>query len=367
MKVIRVKSLHGSYGVYVGGGLLARAGRILNSLGLRGKVMVVTQSNIARFYFERVRQTLCAAGYRVFLHRVPGGEQAKSQKELSRIYQTLLANGFERRDTVFALGGGVVGDLAGYAAASYLRGVPFVNAGTTMLAQVDSSIGGKTGINLPEGKNLVGAFYPPRAVLSDTGVLKTLPPRELSAALAEAVKYGVIRDPKLFGLLETKKREIRAGNPALLEKVILISAKIKAGVVGRDEFETGAERMILNFGHTFGHGFEQAAGYGKLLHGEAVSVGMVCAARLAVRIGLFASSEAWRIENLLAGLGLPVSLGNFRLRTSRVLAAMRRDKKKKSGALRFILPVKIGKVTVGQDFPEKMLEAVIVSAGGRMR
>jgi 3-dehydroquinate synthase len=366
MNVIRVKSLRGSYGVYVGGGLLFRAGRILNSLGLRGKVMVVTQAKIARFYFKRVREALCAAGYRVFLHRVPEGEQAKSQKELFGIYQTLLENGFERRDIIFALGGGVVGDLAGYAAASYLRGVPFVNAGTTLLAQVDSSIGGKTGINLPEGKNLVGAFHPPRAVLSDTGVLKTLPPRELSAALAEAVKYGVIRDLEFFGTLEAKKLEIKAGNPALLEKVVLTSAKIKAETVGRDEFESGTERMTLNFGHTFGHGFEQAAGYRKLLHGEAVSIGMVCASRLAVRAGLFASSEAWRIENLLAGLGLPVSLESFRLRTSRVLAAMRRDKKKKSGSLRFILPVKIGKVTVRQDFPEKMLEAVMLSAGGRM-
>ncbi|MFA6599730.1 MAG: 3-dehydroquinate synthase [Candidatus Omnitrophota bacterium] len=356
MKVIEVKSRSGKYSVSIGRGLLARTGQILRRSRLSGKVMVVTQAGIWRRYGKALGQSLRLAGYPVSVCFVPDSETAKSEKELFRIHRELVRSRFERRDTMLAFGGGVVGDLTGFAAATYLRGVPFVNAGTTLLAQVDSSIGGKTGINLPEGKNLVGAFYPPQAVISDVATLGTLPERELRASLAEVIKYGVIRDAALFAFLERRASRILAGDIRLLEKIVATCAAIKAAVVGRDEFETGQERMILNFGHTFGHGFEQAGGYRKFLHGEAVALGMVCAAKLSVTLGLLKEADERRIEKLIERLGLPISSGGLGLKTRAVVRAMGRDKKIKEGRLRFVLPVRIGKVIVKGGLPSELAE-----------
>ncbi len=362
MKKILVKSQSGDYPVLIGKGILRKTGEWMKALGLRGKVMIVTQPAIDRLYGAKLRRSLAKSGYASQIHRVPPSELAKSQKELFRLYTTLLRKGFERGDVILALGGGVVGDLAGYAAATYLRGVPFVNVATTLLAQVDSSIGGKTAIDLPEGKNLAGAFYPPRLVVSDVSVLKTLPVREYRSSLAEVVKYGVIRDLSLFRLLETSSLKIFRRDAALLEKIVFISAAIKASVVGRDEYETKKERVILNFGHTFAHGFEQAAGYTKLMHGEAVAAGMVCAARLARKLGVFSDPEISRLEKLLWVLGLPISLGRLRLSPGKILAAMNRDKKKRGGQLRFVLPLKIGKVTLKGGVAQSLVRDTIMSA-----
>lgn len=367
MKSIAVKSHQGNYRIVVGRNLLTKAGSLLKGLGLKGKVFVMTQSNVRKLYGKQVKHSLQRSGFRVYEYLLPSGEEAKSEKELFRAYHSLLKNGFERRDAVLALGGGVVGDVAGYTAATFLRGVPFINAGTTLLAQVDSSVGGKTGINLGEGKNLVGAFYPSRLVISDTEVLKTLPARELQASLAEVVKYGVIKDSSLFHLLEKQSDAVLAKNPKLLEKLVLASAKIKAGVVSRDEFETKGERMILNFGHTFGHGFEQALNYNhkKLIHGEAVAIGMVCAARLANRLKLFPVLETHRLISLLDKFHLPVNLEGLGLKCEKILSGMMHDKKKKAGKLRFVLPVKIGKVIIRDNISPNLIKEVIDESFGK--
>ncbi len=365
MKKISVKSIRGNYDILVGQGLLAKSGSFLKRLGFKGKVMVISQENIAAIYFESLRRSLKKSGFSVSLHLLPQGEEAKSEKELFRLYHALIDQDFERKDGLFALGGGVVGDLTGFAAASYLRGIPFVNAGTTLLAQVDSSIGGKTGINLAEGKNLVGAFNPPRAVLSDAGVLRTLPERELEASLAEVVKYGVISDPSLFSLLEKNSYKILAKNKTLLSKIVESSSKIKAGVVTRDEFETKGERAILNFGHTFGHAFEKALDYKKLMHGEAVAVGMVCAAKLAVQLEYAKPIVEQRITRLLKDFHLPVSIASFGLSADEILEAMQRDKKKHAGRLRFVLPKKIGSVCVCEDIPASKVREILYEVGAK--
>ncbi len=365
MKITAVKSLRGNYKIVTGSGLLAKCGGLIANAGIKGKVLIVTQRNIAKWHLQKVEVSLRKSGFDSTVYYLPEGETAKSSAELFKLYGFMLEKGFERRDAVLALGGGVTGDLSGFAAATYLRGVAFINAPTTLLAQVDSAIGGKTGINLNEGKNLIGAFYPPKVVISDVEPLKTLPVRELTAALAEVVKYGVISEPKLFTLLEKSADKILSKDPDLLETIVEASSRIKAGVVSRDEFETSGERMILNFGHTFGHGFEKAFDYKKLLHGEAVSIGMVCAGRAAVEMGLFEKTDFVRLAALLKNLDLPVSVSGLSAKVSDVTSAMMHDKKKKAGKLRFVLPVKIGKVVVRDDVPARLIEKIILEAGAK--
>ncbi len=373
MKIITVRSSKGPYLVLVGGNLLKQAGLLLESYAggfkRRGqpnpKVMIVTQAPVARHHLRLVLDSLRQKRIKTYTHFVPEGEKAKSETELFRLYKSLVNKDFERRDWLLALGGGVVGDVTGFAASTYLRGVPFVNAATTLLAQVDSSIGGKTGINLKEGKNLIGAFYPPRLVLSDLGTLSTLPQREFQASMAEVVKYGIIRSPRLFRLLEKEAKRIFERDFRVLLPVVALCAKIKADIVSRDEEETQGERMILNYGHTFGHAFEQALGYKILVHGEAVSIGMVCAARLASRLNIFSAEGVRRQFQLLRQLGLPVSLAGLNLRTKAIVSATARDKKKKAGKLRFVLPVKIGRVIVREDIALTEIQKVIQEAGGK--
>ena len=365
MNSITVKSSRKNYRILVGRGILRRAGDFFKAVGLTGKILVVTQGRVAKFHLTPVMRSLARKKLEVRVHRLPNGEAAKSEKELFRLFRSLVAHDFERGDSLLALGGGAVGDVAGFAAASYLRGVRYGIAGTTLLAQVDSSIGGKTAINLGAGKNLVGAFYPPRLVISDPGALSTLPDRELRASLAEVVKCGVIRDPKLFALLEREGSKVLAKNPRRLESLVLAAARIKARVVSRDEQEIRGERMILNFGHTFAHAFEQALGYRRLRHGEAVSIGMVCAARLAGRLKLFPNADCRRLERLLKNLKLPVSLAGLGLAASKILSAMKRDKKKKAGRLRFILPVRIGKVVAREGIPLGLVQKILLESGAK--
>ena len=366
MKTSLVKSIRGDYKVWLSNGLLGKTGEILRELGLSGKVMIVTQKNAARHYLKKISSSLIKNRFRVIPHFVKDGETAKSQEELFGILSDLCDKNFERKDTVLALGGGVVGDLAGFAASVYLRGIPFVNIPTTLLAQVDSSVGGKTGINLKQGKNLVGTFYPPKAVLMGGDTLKTLPRRELCAALAEVVKYGVIQDARLFDYLEKNADKILAKDPQALEKIIETSSSIKAGIVSCDEHETKGKRLILNFGHTFGHGLEKAMDYRKLLHGEAVSLGMVCAADLAVKLKMLSEKDFSRILRLLKKFHLPVSLSGLGINAARVLSAMSHDKKKKAGKLRFVLPLAIGKVTVREDISEVMMGEILLSHGAKL-
>ncbi|MDD5217901.1 MAG: 3-dehydroquinate synthase, partial [Candidatus Omnitrophica bacterium] len=346
MKQIWVKSSGGRYPVFIGRNLIGKVGPLMKRGWARNgfkspfesKIMIVTQDKVARYHLQELRRSFKRAGFKVVVHVVPDGEKTKSEKQLFRLYRGLVKNDFERRDTLVALGGGVVGDLVGFAASTYLRGIAFVNVGTTLLAQVDSSIGGKTGINLAEGKNLVGTFYPPKMVVSDIDVLATLPDREFRASMAEVVKYGVIRDARLFRLLELRGHQIMARNSNALFAAIEACARIKADVVSRDEKEVKGERMILNYGHTFGHALEQVTGYQKMMHGEAVALGMICAARLAVYLGILSGDEETRQARLISRFGLPVSMSRFRLVIDDLLRAMMRDKKKSAGHLRYVLP-----------------------------
>ncbi len=365
MKSVTVRSSRGSYPIFVGRNLLSRVGAFLASLSFHGKVMIVTQKKVARFYAKKIQTSLKRSGYLSCVHFVLDGEKAKSEKELFRLHHALSQQDFERRDMILALGGGVVGDLSGFAAATYLRGIDLIQIPTTLLAQVDSSIGGKTGINLSEGKNLVGAFYPPRLVVSDVAVLGTLSDLEFRASLAEVIKYGIIRDPALFRFLEKNRDPILKKRPQDCAYLVLASSKIKAGVVSRDERETKGERMILNFGHTFGHAFEQCLHYKRLVHGEAVAIGMAAAARLAARLKMLSASDEQSIISIIRRFHLPISLRGLGLSTKQILLAMNRDKKKKAGKLRFVLPQKIGRVIIRQDIPPRFIKSVLRELGAK--
>ena len=365
MKTIQVKSLKGNYKICVGQGLVAKTGARLAGIFKPGaKLMIVSQKNLAP-YLKAIASSLSQKGFEIFPHMLPDGEIAKSGAELFRLSYDLLAKGFERGDGIVAVGGGVVSDLAGFAAAVYLRGIRYVNIATTCLAQVDSAIGGKTAIDLKEGKNLMGAFWPPALVISDVNVLCSLPQRELCASLGEVVKYGVIRDPALFNFLEKNYKRILRKDLGAIEKVVLACARIKAGVVSRDEFETKGERAILNYGHTFAHGIEGALGYKGLVHGEAVAIGMMMAAQLAADLGFCSQELPWRQMKLLVSMKLPVSIKKFNLKADAILKAMMKDKKKSGGTLRFVLPRSIGKVTVEKNIPTGNVRKILRLAGAK--
>src|SRR5262245_33333515 len=294
-----------SYPIHIGPGLIARAELIAERLPQK-RVALVTNSTVGPLYAASLRQALEERGVAVIEIALPDGEQYKNWETLNGIFDTLLEKRAERRTTIIALGGGVVGDLAGFAAAVYQRGVPFIQVPTTLLAQVDSAVGGKTAVNHPLGKNMIGAFYQPIAVVADTDTLATLPRRELAAGIAEVVKYGVIQDADFFSWLEANMDRLVNREAEALAYAIERSCAIKADIVARDERETG-DRALLNYGHTFGHAIENALGYGEWLHGEAVAAGMVLAARLSQRLGLIGEGEVKRIAGILARAGLPVA------------------------------------------------------------
>jgi len=333
-----------SYPIVIGSEVLGTVGTRLAALGHRGGCGLVTSERVGALYGDRVRDALRAAGLEPVIDvALPDGEEHKNLVSLNVIYDKMLQVGVDRRTPLVALGGGVVGDLTGFAAATLLRGLPVVQVPTTLLAQVDSAIGGKTGVNHAAGKNLIGAFHQPRFVLADTTTLGTLPPRELRAGLAEVVKYGVIGDPALFETIEARADDVLRLEPELMTEVVAACCRHKAAVVGVDEREERGERAVLNFGHTVGHGVEMLTDYRRFLHGEAVAIGMVAAARISQRLGACGDDVVARIESLLRRLGLPTAVP-AELAPSALALAVRTDKKSSGGRIRFVAVEKIGRV-----------------------
>jgi 3-dehydroquinate synthase len=350
METITVALAERSYPIYIGTGLLDNAELYLPHLPQK-KAAIITNETVAPLYLDRVANALRAAGVEIVPIVVPDGEKHKNWQTLNSVFDALLANHCERKTTVIALGGGVVGDLAGFAAASYLRGVPFIQVPTTLLAQVDSSVGGKTGINHALGKNMIGAFYQPRAVIADTSTLNTLPDRELSAGLAEVIKYGLIRDLPFFEWLEANVAKLLVRDSLALAYAVKRSCENKAEVVAADEREEGL-RAILNFGHTFGHAIETATDYEKWLHGEAVAQGMTIATAICRELAALSESDELRVRKLLSSAALPANPSGVTVKD--VLAHVQSDKKKDSGSINYVLLNRIG-----QAYSSKLPEATV--------
>ncbi|HWY74969.1 MAG TPA: 3-dehydroquinate synthase [Verrucomicrobiae bacterium] len=358
MRTVKVPLGNRSYRILIDERLLERLGAECAKLELGNRCAVITDRNVAPRFGKAALRSLTAAGFEPFLIAVPAGETAKRLKTVHFCYDQLAAHRLERKSFIVALGGGVVGDLAGFVAATYLRGIAFVQVPTTLLAQVDSSVGGKVGVNLTAGKNLVGAFYQPRLVLCDLKTLHTLPEREFRAGLAEVIKYGIIYDASLFKRLESDLHNLLKRDPNTLADVVARCCEIKAKVVGQDETEIGL-RAILNFGHTIGHGLEAISGYGKYLHGEAISIGQVAAARLsAILLGL-AGRDVERIVALFEKAGLPTNVHLKPAQMERLFNAMRLDKKVSAGELKFVLARRIGQMEFGHRVPTNLIEEVL--------
>jgi 3-dehydroquinate synthase len=347
-----------SYSILIGPKLLPRLGPECATLGLGEKCAIVTDTKVGPRFAARATASLRQAGFDPIVVTIPSGETSKSLKLVARCFDQLAAHRLERKSFIVALGGGVVGDLAGFVAATYLRGIAFVQAPTTLLAHVDSSVGGKVGVNLPAGKNLVGAFHQPRLVLCDLDTLKTLPAREYRSGLAEVIKYGIIHDAALFNRLERDMPRLLRLDRRTLAEVVARCCEIKAEVVGKDETETGL-RAILNFGHTIGHAIEAISGYNRYLHGEAISIGQVAAARLSAQLTGLPDIDAERIRRLFVAAGLPVSLRLNSPQRTRLLAAMKLDKKVTDGQVRFVLARRMGEMCWGQPVPpSRLMEAL---------
>lgn len=355
MRTVRVELGERSYDISIERGILKDVGPMTAALGLKGRAALVTNPKVNALYGDIVVKSLEVAGFKTVVITVPDGEEYKSLDEAGKVFDALIEGRFERSSPIVALGGGVIGDMAGFVAATYLRGVPFIQVPTTLLSQVDSSVGGKTAVNHPKGKNLIGAFYQPRAVFIDPEVLKTLDERELRAGLAEVIKYGVIWDSAFFAFLEQNADKLLEPGEEII-KAIEKSCAIKAEVVGKDEREEGL-RAILNFGHTFGHAIEALSGYGTFRHGEAVAIGMAMAAGLSAHQG--GCNECGpRITTLLKKLGMPFAPPAIGVES--FIDAMRLDKKVSSGRIRFILASEMGKVflmEVGEDAIREFLRS----------
>jgi len=357
MQSLRVALGERAYPIHVGAGILDAASLYAPLLAGR-TAAIVTNAVVAPLYLARVRAALAACGARVVEITIEDGEQAKRWETLDAIVGAMLAARCDRRCLVVALGGGVVGDLAGFAAAVYQRGVPFIQLPTTLLAQVDSSVGGKTGINHALGKNMIGAFHQPLAVIADVGTLATLPARELRAGIAEVIKHGLVLDAQFFEWLEENIERLLAGDAEALTHAVLRSCELKAGVVAADERESGL-RAILNFGHTFGHAIEAGVGYGSWLHGEAVAAGMVMACELSVRAGTLDRSVVARARALMARAGLPVA--GPQLAPARYLELMTVDKKAAAGKIRYVTLTAIGRATLRDDIDAAVAQAAIAA------
>jgi 3-dehydroquinate synthase len=349
-----------SYDILIGPGLLSRSQAWLG-LPSAGTAVVVTNHTVAPLYADRLLEALRPHYARRLVIELPDGERYKDWSSLDAVFDRLLGEACDRRTVLFALGGGVVGDIAGFAAACYMRGVPFVQVPTTLLAQVDSAVGGKTAINHPRGKNMIGAFYQPKRVVADLDTLDTLPARELAAGLAEVIKYGPIADDAFFGWIEGHLDALNARDKAALAHAVRRSCEIKASVVAQDERESGV-REFLNFGHTFGHAIETALGYGEWLHGEAVGCGMVLAADLSVRLDLIEERYAQRIAHAVARAHLPVQVPAG-LSADRLLELMRVDKKARDGAVRFVVLERPGQAVV-RPVPDGLVRDVISAHRG---
>ncbi|HUI67662.1 MAG TPA: 3-dehydroquinate synthase [Nitrospirota bacterium] len=358
MHVVKVSLGDRSYDIEIGTSL-DRIGERLQGLGFGLKIAIITNPTIKKLYGQRVADSLTTAGFQVLSIEIPDGEQYKTLDWANAIYSALLINSFDRKSALVSLGGGVIGDLAGFAAATFMRGVPFVQVPTTLLAMVDSSVGGKTGVNHAMGKNMIGAFYQPRKVLMDLDVLKSLPQAEFLAGMAEVIKYGVIWDASFFESLDRKREKILALDPDALSHIIHRSCEIKAEVVSKDEREGGL-RAILNFGHTVGHAIETAENY-TMRHGEAVAIGMVYASKLAHKTGLCDASVPERVVKLIKSYGLPTNLAALSRKPSvtELMDTMQIDKKAEGGKVKFVLPKKIGEVVVTGEWEEQQLQELI--------
>lgn len=343
IKKIPVQLGANSYDIVIGQGVSRLVGKYLRDFAMGEKVAVVTNAKIDRLHGNKIRKSLQDSGFTPLMIRIPDGERYKTTRQLGHIYDKLVQHRFERRSSLIAFGGGVIGDLTGFAAATFLRGIPYIQCPTTVVAQVDASIGGKTGVDHPGGKNLIGAFHQPRLVCADPEVLSTLPKREFIAGLAEVIKYGVILDRGFFEYLEENAEDILSLNQKKVLYCIQRSASLKAKVVQSDEKEAGI-RKILNYGHTLGHAIETLTGYRKYKHGEAVAIGMASAARLAYLLGISSWKDVQRQMMLLDKFRLPTTLP--KLDPSSILSVMERDKKVIGGEIYFILPEKIGSVRI---------------------
>ncbi|MDD5288301.1 MAG: 3-dehydroquinate synthase [Dehalococcoidales bacterium] len=359
MKKINVRLGQNSYDIRIGSGALAQAGQLLKELGFSDKAVVITNPTVKKLYGNGLKQNITDSGFKTTMLEVPDGEEYKSLESAGKLYQQLMESGAERTTPLLALGGGVIGDLTGFVAATYMRGVPLVQLPTSLLAQVDSSIGGKTAVNHGKLKNEIGAFYQPRAVISDISALKTLPRSELTNGLSEVIKCAVIKDEQFFAYLEKSLDLIRTLDDNVLETIVSMSARIKAEVVENDEKDTGL-RNILNFGHTVGHAVESVSDF-RIAHGQAVAIGMVAAAKIALELGLMELKNVSRLQAFLERAGLMTKLPQLepQLEVKQIMQAMRYDKKVQSGKIRFILPRSIGQVFITGDVNPGIVEKVL--------
>ena len=355
MKKIDVRLGQNSYSVYIGTGILSQTGQRLKESGYSGKAVIITNPVVKKLYGNLVKLSLIEAGYKTTILEVPDGEEYKSLESAGKLYQQLAEFGAERSTVILALGGGVIGDLAGFVAATYMRGVPLVQLPTTLLAQCDSSIGGKTAVNHGLLKNEIGAFYQPKMTVADISTLKTLPMEELTGGLAEVIKYAVIKDEQFFIYLEKHLDLIKALDDNVLETIVAKSAQIKVEVVEIDEKDTGL-RNILNFGHTVGHAVESVTNF-QVAHGQAVAIGMVAAAKIAAELDILDSGNVVRLKSLLEKAGLTTKLPLTEIKP--VIQAMRYDKKVQSGKIRFVLPRAIGQVFITDNVSPAIVEKVL--------
>ncbi|NJD55376.1 MAG: 3-dehydroquinate synthase [Nitrospirae bacterium] len=360
MTTVRVELGSRSYPITIGSGILTDVGERLTQLGISSSIALVSNTTVFPLYGAAVARSLSAAGLSCAEIILPDGEEHKTMASAERIFDAMLRARLDRTSVRVALGGGVIGDLAGFAASVYMRGIDFIQIPTTLLAQVDSSVGGKTGVNHPLGKNMLGTFWQPRLVWIDVDTLLTLPRREFIAGVAEIIKYGIIWDRELFDFLETQVQNVLDLDSGPIRHIIRRSCEIKADVVARDEREGGL-RAILNFGHTIGHALETATGYTSFLHGEAVAVGMCAEAELARLLGIIGAEEVLRVRRLVGAYGLPSAIpGDIDL--DLFFHSMKLDKKAVSGALRFILPDRIGNVTIHRAIPESLIRRAVEQA-----
>ena len=365
MSILTVNLPQNSYEIAIAPGNLSQLGQQMQQLNLGKKVLLISNPEIFNYYGKTCIKSLETAGFEVCTHLIPAGETYKHLQSIEEVYNTALANRIERSSTLVALGGGVIGDMTGFAAATWLRGVNFVQVPTSLLAMVDASVGGKTGVNHPQGKNLIGAFYQPKLVLIDPTVLKTLPEREFRAGMAEVIKYGVIWDEDLFTKLEQASNidSFEKIDPRLLETILIRSCQAKADVVSQDEKESGI-RAILNYGHTLGHAVESLTKYQEFVHGEAVAIGMVAAGRIAVQMGLWTKQETQRQDALIRKTGLPTDIPP-QLELNDILTTLQSDKKVKAGKVRFVLPTRIGEVIITDQVTGEVIEKAICLSSNR--
>jgi 3-dehydroquinate synthase len=361
MKEIRVKVGNSGYDVLVGSGLLEQTGARLREIGFSDKLVIVTDSRVKNLYADTLKQSLADSGLGVLLIEVPEGEEQKSLETAGRLYNELTDFYAERQTPVLALGGGVIGDLAGFVAATYMRGVPLIQLPTTLLAQGDSSIGGKVAVNHGQLKNKIGAFYHPKLTISDLNTLKTLSSRELSNGIAEIIKHGLILDGGFFGYLEENLERVRALDDGVMEDVVSRSVEIKARIVEKDELDFGL-RNILNCGHTVGHAIESVSGL-KVWHGEAVAIGLLVEAAISNRLGILREDELNRLKAIIKRAGLPAAIPA--LQAEELIEAMKHDKKIVQGKIKFVLPKRIGEVLVTDEVSTSLVEKVLVEWNGQ--